>query len=100
MALDYQFSVRNGGALTPRVSLNHSDETVTNILQLPGDTYYNTEERDIVNVSLTYAKDDWSVQAFVNNVTDELFIEGLGGDAGFVVYGDPRTAGVRISKSF
>jgi iron complex outermembrane recepter protein len=100
MALDYQFSLRNGGALTPRVSLNHSDETVTDILQLPGDTYYNTEKRDIVNVSLTYEKDDWSVQAFVNNVTDELFIEGVAGDAVFVVYGDPRTAGVRIGRSF
>jgi outer membrane receptor protein involved in Fe transport len=100
LSLDYAFELRNGGTITPRVSLNHSDASYTNILQSNLDRYYYTDERDVVNFSLTYNKDDWDVQLFATNITDETYIEGADTSGNAVLYGDPRVVGVRARMGF
>jgi hypothetical protein len=97
LSLDYAFQMSNGGTLTPRISLNHSDEAYESVFQRPGNNYYLTDARDVVNISLNYNRDDWDVQAFMNNATDELYQEGAGGS---VLYGDPRTVGFRVRRDF
>jgi outer membrane receptor protein involved in Fe transport len=95
--MDYAFQMANGGTLTPRLSLNHSDEAYESVFQRPGNDFYKSDERDVLNFSLTYQRDEWDVQFFANNVTDELYFEG-GGFA--VLYGDPRTVGFRVRMDF
>lgn len=97
VSVDYAFELDGGGTLTPRLWLNHSDKAYENVLQQPTDRFYETDERDVLNFSLTFNKDDWDVQLFATNVTDELYIEGAGGS---IMYGDPRVMGVRARMDF
>ena len=97
ISLDYAFQLANGGTLTPRLSLNHSDTAYENVLQQPTDRFYKTDERDVLNFSLTYNRDDWDVQLFATNVTDELYQEGAGPS---IMYGDPRVVGIRARMDF
>jgi iron complex outermembrane receptor protein len=97
LSLDYGFQMSNGGSLTPRLSLNHADSAYESVFQRPGNHFYKTDARDVLNFSLNYQKDQWDAQLFVNNLTDELYKEG----AGFaVLYGDPRTIGFRVKMDF
>ena len=100
ISLDYAFQLANGGTLTPSVSLNHSDAAFTSIVQRPGDIFYTTGERDLVNLNLTYERDDWTVQLFGSNITDELFIEGHSNNSQAVLYGDPEVWGIRARMDF
>jgi iron complex outermembrane receptor protein len=95
---DYAFQLRNGAILTPALSFNHSDESNSSIIQQPGDSYYLSEERNLLNFTMTYIKDNWNVQLFGTNVTDEVFIEGISGDS--VLYGDPEVWGIRARMDF
>jgi hypothetical protein len=79
------------------LSLNHADAAYENVLQQPTDRFYRTDERDVLNFSLTFDKDEWNVQLFATNVSDELYIEGSGIS---VQYGDPRVVGVRARMGF
>jgi outer membrane receptor protein involved in Fe transport len=82
------------------VSFNHADSTYTNTLQRTDDFYYRTDDRDVVNLSLGYKKDDWDVQLFATNVTDETYIEGHSNNGAAVLYGDPRVVGLRARMQF
>lgn len=97
LSIDYAFQLGGGGTLTPRLSLNHADQAYESVFQRPGNSYYLTDERDVFDFSLTYNKDDWDIQFFSNNVTDELYQEGAGNS---VLYGDPRTLGFRVRRDF
>lgn len=97
VSIDYAFQLRNGGTLTPRLWLNRADKAYESVLQRPTDRFYETDERDILNFSLTFNRSSWDVQLFVNNLTDELYIEGAGVG---VLYGDPRTVGIRARLDF
>jgi iron complex outermembrane receptor protein len=100
LGIDYAFQLSNGGTITPSLSLNHADSTYTNIDQRGDNDYYRTDARDIVNFSLTYQRDEWDYQFFVNNATDEVFIEGVSNGGDGIFYGDPRTVGFRARMQF
>lgn len=97
LSADYAFELSGGGTLTPRLSFNHSDEAYESVLQQPTDRYYTTDERDIWNIAITYERNDWTVQLFGTNITDELYLEGAGNS---VIYGDPEVWGFRARMSF
>jgi iron complex outermembrane receptor protein len=97
ISADYAFELGNGGTITPRLSLNHSDEAYESVLQQPTDRYYTTDERDILNIAITYEKDDWTLQLFGTNITDKLYLEGAGNS---VLYGDPEVWGFRARMNF
>jgi iron complex outermembrane receptor protein len=96
-SVDYAIQMSNGATLSPSLSLNHSDSAFESVLQQPTDRFYQTDARDVLNFNLTYIKDNWNVQFFGTNITDELYIEGAGVD---VLYGDPRVVGVRARMDF
>jgi len=100
VSFDYEFQFDSGGSLTPSVSFNHADSTYTNTLQRTDDNYYRTDDRDVVNFSLAYRKNDWDVQLFATNVTNETYIEGHSNNGAAVFYGDPRVMGLRARMAF
>ena len=97
LSADYAFQLGGGGTITPRLSLNHSDWAYESVLQQPTDRFYKTDERDIWNIAITYEKDDWTLQIFGTNITDELYLEGAGNS---VLYGDPEVWGFRARMDF
>jgi iron complex outermembrane receptor protein len=98
LGLDYAIQLENGATLTPALSYNYSDSAYSSLLQSPNDDYFRTDERKLTNFSLTFKKDDWDIQFFATNASDELFIEGVSG--GSVLYGDPRVVGIRGRMTF
>jgi iron complex outermembrane recepter protein len=101
ITLDYEFLVGDA-TLTPRVSFSHTDAQDVNLLRR--EEFWQIPERELTNASLTYAKGDWTAQAFVNNVSDKTYIAAIGTGGGLdnnsVVYGAPRTIGIRVRKAF
>lgn len=98
IGLDYTIQLAGGGTLVPALSYNYSDSAYSSLLQSPLDNYYRTDDRKLTNFSVSYRKDNWDVQFFATNVTDEVFIEGASGSS--VLYGDPRVVGARIRMTF
>jgi iron complex outermembrane receptor protein len=97
LSVDYLFELNDGGTLVPRLSYRHADENYTSILQIPGENYYTRDKVDTFDLSVTYTMDDWTIQTFINNLTDEVYVTNAGGG---LLYGDPRTAGVRARMYF
>jgi iron complex outermembrane receptor protein len=98
LSLDYAFELQNGATLRPRISLSHLDEQYTSLFQ--GGDYFRLDEHDLTHVSVTYERDAWMVQAYCNNCGEEVYVASQGGGGNTVVYGDPRTAGVRFNVRF
>jgi iron complex outermembrane receptor protein len=95
-SIDYQFDLAEGGRFVPRVSYSHTDKQDTNLIRR--EDYYSIPERNILNVSLTYTRNDWLVQAYGNNFLDKRYIASVSGDN--VLYGNPRNYGVRVRRDF
>lgn len=84
-----------GGTIIPRFDFSHTDASFSNIIQTD---YYRNDPRNIANISLTYDKDDWNVQLFINNVNEDLYIASA--RSGWIGYGAPRTYGIRARMNF
>lgn len=101
ITLDYDMMFGQG-TLTPRVSFSHTDEQDINLVRR--ESFWLIPERELLNVSVTYAQDDWLVQGFVNNAADKTYIAAIGTGGGLtndsVVYGNPRVWGVRFRYGF
>lgn len=82
--VDYEFAF-TGGTLTPRISFSHTDENYSSLIQTP---YYLNDARNLTNFSITYDREDWTVQAYVNNLSDDVYI--VTAREHMVGYGDPR----------
>ena len=83
------------------VNYDHQDEFFTAATNPDSSTI---EARDLINVSINYNRDSWSVGAFVNNATDEKYYN-MGAivpsaGASFVSLGSPRIAGVKGTYNF
>jgi iron complex outermembrane receptor protein len=96
-SVDYLFQLNDGGTLMPRLSYRYADENYTSILQVPGENYYTRDKVEVFDLSVTYERGDWSVQTYLNNVTDKVYVTNAGNT---LLYGDPRTAGVRARMTF
>jgi outer membrane receptor protein involved in Fe transport len=94
---DYVQLGLTGYTIVPSITFSHADDNYTSILQFPGENYFTRDERDLLNVSVTYGFDDWTFQLFANNATDETYLENAGATA---LYGDPRTVGLRAKMNF
>jgi iron complex outermembrane receptor protein len=98
LGLDYGFELPNGATLRPRIALSHIDEQYVSLFQTGN--YFLLEERDLTHVSVTYEKEAWILQAYCNNCSDEVYISSVSGGGNNVLYGNPRTAGVRFNVRF
>jgi len=94
IGVDYVFPFGNG-TLTPRLTYSYTDENYAHLDQQP---YNLNDERNITNFSLTFENENWTVQAYVNNLTDETYIAAA--RQALVSYGDPRTYGIRAKYNF
>lgn len=101
LALNYDFLVGDS-TWTPGVTFSHTDKQDTNLLNRGA--FWSIDKRDLLNVSLTYTRNDWLVQAYCNNCSDETYIASVAGGAGAtpdeVLYGIPRNYGIRVRKNF
>jgi iron complex outermembrane receptor protein len=102
ITLDYEFMTGNGGTWTPRINFSHTDEQDVNLIRR--EEFWLIPKRDLTNVSLTYAKGEWTAQGYINNVSDEEYIAAIGTGGGLdnntVVYGAPMTYGIRVRRAF
>ncbi len=94
IGIDYEIPYA-GGTLTPRLAFSYTDESYSNIIQTD---YYRNDPRSITNFTLAYDKDDWSVQFYIRNLTEDVYIASARG--GWIGYGAPRTYGVRARMNF
>ncbi len=94
IAVDYEFAYA-GGTLTPRLSYSYTDESWSNVIQTD---YYRNDERGITDFTLAYDRDDWTVQLYVRNLTEDTYIASA--RDGWIGYGAPRTYGVRARLNF
>ena len=95
--VQYDFSVGGGATLTPRVDYSHIGEAYTTIFAntAAGDLLV---ERDIVNLTLTYAKDDWRLSAYSTNATDQSYTAAV--NSGLRYAGPPRQYGLNLIRTF
>jgi iron complex outermembrane receptor protein len=98
--IDYAFEV-GGGRLTPRVQWSH----VGSQLATPFPTVATlVPSRSLVDVRLTYERDNWQVEAFSSNVADKTYIasqlQNSTSATGGIIYGAPRQYGLRAKVNF
>jgi len=66
------------------------------------DPFYSIPARNLLNASVTYTQDAWFVQAYCNNCSDKTYIASVQSDQAWnnVLYGNPRSFGVRLRRNF
>lgn len=94
LGIDYVFPFGNG-TLTPRLTYSYTDE---NYAHLDQQAYNLNDERTLTNFSLTFENENWTVQGYINNLTDEVYVSSA--RAQVVGYGDPTTYGLRAKYNF
>jgi len=83
------------GTITPRLQYSYTSENYAHLDQQP---YNMNDERKLTNFYLTYENENWTAQAYINNLTDEVYINSA--RAQVVGYGDPQTYGLRVKYNF
>jgi len=86
----------NGDVLTPRVDYSYQGTQYAQIYNTPFD---NLPARKNVDVKLSYAHQEWYGEAYVTNVTNEVYPLAQN-DADAQIYNAPRQWGARLSKKF
>ena len=95
ISVDYQFALNNGATLTPRLQFNHTDESYSNVIQTD---YFRNDPRNLTNLTVNYEQNDWTVQFYIRNLTDDVYIASA--REGWIGYGAPRTYGVSARMNF
>ena len=95
--LQYEFALGGGATLTPRIDYSHIGEAWTSIFnnEALGD---QLEARDIVNLKLTWQKNDWTLSAYALNATDQTYIAAI--NARLRYAGPPRQIGLNLMRTF
>jgi len=95
LGAEYTFELANDGAVIVRADYAYTDEQWASIQQNENDYLAS---RNIVNASLTYLYQDWSLEAYVTNLTDETYISGQDGTGWFL--GRPREVAFKATYLF
>ncbi|PLW81421.1 TonB-dependent receptor [Kineobactrum sediminis] len=102
LGISYDVDLGSSGRIVPSIFLYYSDEYSTESVG-----YFWAKQDSYTTVDLTatwYSRDEKiSVQAFVNNATEEDVITGsdtFSGNRAVVDYNNPRTWGVRMAYNF
>jgi len=94
IALDYRLDLGQG-TLDPRVQFAYTGGQYASLFQIP---FYYMEPRKIWNASLTYDINQWDAEVYINNFTNQTYLEGNSGNS--VYYGAPMQAGIRVRRDF
>lgn len=89
----YEFLLSEEASLTPRINYAYVGSRWTNL-------FYNPqldllESRGLLSAMVTLRYNDWTVEAYGTNLTDEEYVSGQSGNNEF--YGAPREFGLRAS---
>jgi iron complex outermembrane receptor protein len=93
---EIQVPLASGGSLTPRLNYGFVDSQYLNLL------YSNVTDRlasrGLLSGQLTYKRENWNLQLYGTNLSDEEYVSGQLGNSEF--YGAPREYGLRANFSF
>ncbi|MFQ5983525.1 MAG: TonB-dependent receptor domain-containing protein, partial [Woeseiaceae bacterium] len=94
-----------GGRLTWAADVNYEDEAVFTYTAVPGTPNGMTDDRTLVNASVTYtsANEQWWVRAYGKNLTDEEYRIGelpVGGLWVMTYWGQPLSYGLEAGVKF
>jgi len=106
ISLSYVFDLGGDSTLTPRVNYSYTGKQWASIFQ--NTNYYLLGARKLLDLYLTWGYGSWNLQLYAHNATNETYIAGMGaaptstgGGAGAdAFWGDPRTWGLSVSKTF
>jgi iron complex outermembrane receptor protein len=99
----YAFQLGNEQTLTPRVDYAYTgDQTMDPLddVNCLGEHISRTPAHGLANAKITYANGPWSVDAYVTNLTDEVYIEAHGGPGYNAYPNEPRRYGFRVHYNF
>jgi len=97
IGLQYDFALKSG-TLTPRIDVSYAANQWATFFEAPAD---RLAARTLVNLQLTWRRDDWTVQAYGTNVFDKTYVAGFAGLFGNnQFYGAPRQFGLRVARDF
>ncbi len=94
IGLDYRFNVL-GGVLDPQVLFSYTGGQYASLFEIP---YYYVGARHVWNASLNYDVNQWNAELYVNNFTNQVYVDGDTGAS--VYYGAPLQIGVRVRRDF
>ena len=81
------------------MAFSHVDESFASLFQT--DNFFRIDPRELTNFSLSYETETWEAQVYCNNCSNEYYVAAVeGGTGNRVIYGDPRSVGVRFHKRF
>jgi iron complex outermembrane recepter protein len=105
ISLSYPLALGGSSTLTPRVDYSYTGKQYASIFQ--NTDFYLLRTRSLVDVYLSYEYRAWEIQAFARNLTNEVYVAGIGGATGTAgssgvdaFYGDPRTLGISVRTKF
>jgi iron complex outermembrane recepter protein len=105
LSISYALVLNDSNTLTPRVDYSYTGKQYASIFQ--NTDFYLLGARSLLGLYLSYDYRSWQIQAFMHNVTNEVYIAGIGGATGTAgssgadaFYGDPRTFGISIKTKF
>ncbi|WP_137681324.1 TonB-dependent receptor [Aurantiacibacter suaedae] len=93
--VEYAFDLSDRLSVTPRINYGYQGSRYNYLAYGPGDLL---ESRGLLSALLTVRYDDFVVEAYATNLTDEEYVVGRTDDNEF--YGAPRQYGVRTSIRF
>jgi iron complex outermembrane receptor protein len=98
--LQYRFDMINGYTLTPRVDYAYVDKQWASVFQNPLGAGFvpRLGARNIVNVQLSYEKNNWDFTAYATNLLNFDYVASE--NVGLRYAGTPRQYGFRLSKTF
>ena len=93
--LNYSFRVGQDGTLTPKVTYSYVSKQYVSLFQIG---YNEIPAHTLVGATLTYEAGPWQSELYVQNLTNEVYLVGNGGNS--VFYGAPRQYGIRVKRDF
>ncbi|HEX4024314.1 MAG TPA: TonB-dependent receptor [Steroidobacteraceae bacterium] len=98
-SIDLTYTIALGNdELTPRVSFSHTDKQYGSLFQT--DNTQIMGARNLLDAALTFNAGPWELQVFGNNLTNQFYLDGIGGGGSEVYYGAPRTFGLHARRDF
>tara|TARA_A100001391_G_scaffold1033_3_gene1417 strand:- start:5795 stop:8026 length:2232 start_codon:yes stop_codon:yes gene_type:complete len=92
----YEFLLSDAASLTPRINYAYVGSRWTNLFYDPQLDLLGS--RGLLSAMVTLRYNDWAIEAYGTNLTDEEYVSGQSGNNEF--YGAPREFGVRASVRF
>ena len=95
-SIAYEIPIGDDATLTPRLSVSRIGTQFASIFQ--NTDYFRIAGRTTMDAFLVFEADEWTVNGFVRNLNNKVYITGLANAAAF--YSAPRTYGISVARRF